>query len=326
MIKVIYILGYARSGSTLLDRLLGAHPQMVSTGELNNYQKWGLLDDQYCSCGTPVSICPFWANVHSRFMASIGRRSVVAQMRLQSLFERYRYRLLSAFRESLLARRFGEYSHQVTALYKAVGQVGNRQIVVDSSKGLLRAENLVAIAEQGVIDLRFVHIVRDGRGVSWSLKKPMARDPKLGQQKHFRPRSTVRTSLAWRSNARGSIRLLASLPRKLSISIRYEDLCRNPQEEVARLGGFIGVDPRPLLDVVNGCCQPGVAHLAAGSRHRMNADLAIRLDTEWQDRLSYRDQQIFWWIAGREAAQLGYSAPAQRLANVMITNGQNKAA
>jgi len=52
MRKIILIAGHSRSGSTLLDRLLGEMDGFVTVGELRCLWIRGLREDQLCGCGT----------------------------------------------------------------------------------------------------------------------------------------------------------------------------------------------------------------------------------------------------------------------------------
>jgi hypothetical protein len=54
-LTVLYIGGYGRSGSTVLDRVLGALPDAVSVGEIRSI--WGavLREDRLCACGQRFS-------------------------------------------------------------------------------------------------------------------------------------------------------------------------------------------------------------------------------------------------------------------------------
>ena len=58
LLKVLYIAGVGRSGSTLLERMLGAVPGSVNTGELNAIFSRVATQDQRCGCGEPFSACP----------------------------------------------------------------------------------------------------------------------------------------------------------------------------------------------------------------------------------------------------------------------------
>ena len=60
---VLYLGGAGRSGSTLLERMLGQLPDAVAVGEIVHLVRRGLLDDEDCGCGCPFSVCPFWTKV-----------------------------------------------------------------------------------------------------------------------------------------------------------------------------------------------------------------------------------------------------------------------
>ncbi len=84
-VKVLYITGAGRSGSTILDIVLGNHPDIESTGELSNLVRNGWIGGEslkgierkrvrvpICTCGRRTDIpdvedaaeaCPFWSSV-----------------------------------------------------------------------------------------------------------------------------------------------------------------------------------------------------------------------------------------------------------------------
>ena len=59
-IKILYIGGYSRSGSTLLLRLLAESPGLVAVGELFDVWNRSYRDNQLCGCGLGFRECPFW--------------------------------------------------------------------------------------------------------------------------------------------------------------------------------------------------------------------------------------------------------------------------
>jgi len=61
--KVLYIGGFGRSGSTLVERILGQLPGFCSAGEIVFLWQRGLIDGQLCGCGVPVPECEFWSRV-----------------------------------------------------------------------------------------------------------------------------------------------------------------------------------------------------------------------------------------------------------------------
>jgi hypothetical protein len=57
---VVFVMGLAHCGSTMLGRMLGQHPRVLSVGELMRIGP-AVLHDFPCTCGERMSSCPFWA-------------------------------------------------------------------------------------------------------------------------------------------------------------------------------------------------------------------------------------------------------------------------
>jgi len=62
-VRVLYIGGLGRSGSTLIERLLGQVPGVCAVGELVHLWDRGITEDERCGCGEPFRQCPFWSQV-----------------------------------------------------------------------------------------------------------------------------------------------------------------------------------------------------------------------------------------------------------------------
>ena len=63
MSTVLYVGGLGRSGSTLLDRMLGRLDDVWSVGELVHLWERGLKENNRCGCGRCFADCPFWRRV-----------------------------------------------------------------------------------------------------------------------------------------------------------------------------------------------------------------------------------------------------------------------
>src|SRR5437868_12622660 len=62
-LKLIYIASSGRSGSTVLELLLGAHSACWTLGEFH-VLPWLLRTNvKPCGCGSPVAQCPFWQSI-----------------------------------------------------------------------------------------------------------------------------------------------------------------------------------------------------------------------------------------------------------------------
>ena len=60
--KVLYIGGTGRTGSTMLDQLLGQFAGYFSGGEMAFFWSRGIAADAICACGEPVRTCAVWSH------------------------------------------------------------------------------------------------------------------------------------------------------------------------------------------------------------------------------------------------------------------------
>ena len=62
-IRILYVSGAGRSGSTLLELMLGQINGFTAAGELRHFWERGVLKNQLCSCGRHFDDCSFWQEV-----------------------------------------------------------------------------------------------------------------------------------------------------------------------------------------------------------------------------------------------------------------------
>ena len=173
--RVIYLGGLGRSGTTLLERMLGALPGVCALGEVVHLWQRDVRDDERCGCGQAFSACDFWRVVGERAFGGWNRAPVDRILALRGQVERTRHipRLARWHLPGEFGARVADYVYQYTRLYAAAAAVGGATAVVDSSKHSSLAFCLRWSAD---IDLRVVHVVRDSRGVAYSwtkeVKKP----------------------------------------------------------------------------------------------------------------------------------------------------------
>ena len=108
-VRVLEITGTARSGSTVLDVVLGNHPDIESVGEVNRLIRTGWVSREslrgidpkkravpICTCGkrldvlyveTPEEACPFWSSVRREWVGRTDPDSTESYPKLQDDFE-----------------------------------------------------------------------------------------------------------------------------------------------------------------------------------------------------------------------------------------------
>jgi hypothetical protein len=72
-LNLLAVVGTTRSGSTLLDMLLGDTQRVFLSGEPRAIWERGCLRGLMCSCGLPIQRCKFWSEVMAEAFGSAGR-------------------------------------------------------------------------------------------------------------------------------------------------------------------------------------------------------------------------------------------------------------
>jgi hypothetical protein len=295
--------GWGRSGSTLLDRILGRVPGFVSVGELRMIWRRGLVGNATCGCGAAFRECPFWTEVGRRAYGGWDAVDVAEVMRLRNSLDRgwSTVALVSPVLPSSWTRRLERYEDYLSPLYAAIADVGAASVVVDSSK--LPSHAFILKRLPGV-DPRVVHLVRDARGVAYSWQKDVVKDPNTGERMLvYRPWSAaVRYDLY---NAMTSFLRTAGVPY---LRVRYEDLVATPQDTVRRIVAHVDPEASPDLSFIEGDrVALGVDHTVGGNPMRFSqGSMQIRRDESWRTELADRDRAWVSTLTAPWLARYGY--------------------
>lgn len=326
-VQVVYIMGSGRSGSTLLDRLIGSHPSIVSLGEFVQRFKDNRIYEVPCSCGELGRDCPFWSTVLEQWLAHPDVQDLPTYHHLRQKFDR-----LSSLPRLLRERSrpspdFQRYVAQTQALYRTLQDVSNMSMIVDSSKEPVRA---FALASMPAIDLKVIHLVRDGRGVAWSFKKSVTRNQRTWSQHKSISKRIKATLFSLNSSAYMLVpirtwvlmNLLSDWVRyQLGTShaalYRYEDIVEEPERFLLDMGSFLGLDLQQVVESVINGSSIGVGHMIGGNWTRMSKSIKLRSDIEWTEKLSPIERLFFYSIAGRLLHQYGYSGRVEDVAAVV---------
>ncbi|MER7211007.1 sulfotransferase [Streptosporangium sp. NPDC000239] len=235
--RVVFLGGLGRSGTTLLERLLGEVPGIAPLGEVAHLWTRGVLANEDCGCARPFGTCPFWREVGARafggWSEDLAERVVTLGLRV----DRTRRipalaRFLAGGRSSRRPAALGEYVAAHRRLYDAASEVAGCPVVVDSSK---HASLAFCLAASGV-DVHVVHVVRDPRAVAHSWHRRVIRPESGSPMTRWSP---GRTSVHWLAQNLG-IELLARGGVPVT-RVRYEDLVRAPAETLGHLAARIGL-------------------------------------------------------------------------------------
>jgi glycosyltransferase involved in cell wall biosynthesis len=288
---VVYIAGSGRSGSTVLERVLGAMPGFVNVGELIDLSRRS-RDEERCGCGLAFTDCPFWTGVGKRAFGGWDTGCLPAISHLQGRAARQRHmpRLVAmplgghSFRADVSS--YGAYHKK---LYSAIAAEAGADYVVDSSKWPVQA---LALARAG-IDIRVIHLVRDARGVAHSVSKKVARPHALNEPDlmwHYPPASAA---IRW-VTCQGQAEALRSSGLRVT-RMRYEDFVREPRRTIESALAQLGLPhgPAQLAHIDGSRVVLGKSHGLSGNPSRFHeGETILHGDEAWHYQMSRRDRVI----------------------------------
>ena len=291
-----FIFGHARSGTTLLTRLVRTHPVVHCNYQAHFFTRPPLLQSLVAN----PEIGAWLARRSNRWNRGRDLSPVVLRAASDFIMERD-------------ARREGKC------------------VVGDKSPNSLLDGEAVKLMVQIYPDARLIFIVRDGRDAAIShrfqafidnphrlskedlrIRQDFAQHPEAylsGKCSLFTDRGIRQAAEGWAHNVVETHQVALQLLPGHYLSLRYEDLLQRPQEEMTHLWFFLGVDP-----AAQGATKALEAELAqnpdADWQLQKAGDIASAIQKgksgSWQNILTHRDKQVFDAIAGTTLQTWGY--------------------
>jgi Sulfotransferase family len=308
-IKILYIGGYSRSGSTLLLRLLAQSPGLVAVGELFDVWRRSFRDNQLCGCRLGFRECPFWREAT---LEAFGAEPAAIPW---ADFEARRERVqggpsiprlwIPAMRSSHYSQELETYAVDLGRLLRAIVNVSGARVVLESSKV---PQFAWILAEVPNVELHMVHLVRDSRAAAFSWTRHKLRPEISWKVQAMDRHSVVRSALEW-----DLFNTMLDTRRNLFSSytlLRYEDLVDDPDRELRRIAGAVG-EQIANDDLSDGTVNLGTAHTASGNPSRFAVGpTEIRRDDEWIHGMTTRDRRIVTALTLPGLRKYGYTVSA----------------
>jgi hypothetical protein len=304
---VVFIAGWGRSGSTLLDRVLGRVDGVMPAGELRELWRRGLVENRLCGCGEQFADCPFWRKVGEAAFGGWDQVDVARVSGLRTSVDRPWTALALLLPRRLWPRRADveEYLGLVRRLYAGVAAAASADVVVDSSK----IPTYCLLLRAAGIRPRVLHLVRDSRGVVFSWQKTVVRpDTANGSGSDLMLRyGTVGACaryLVYNS--------LAHLLRPLGLRylrLRYEDVAAQPAAGMRTAVEFVGKHMTAELKDELGRAEVvlDVDHTVDGNPMRFDVGaVAIRPDGRWRTDLNPRTRRAVTALTAPLLFRYGY--------------------
>ena len=279
-------MGTGRSGTTLLDIVLGNAADIFSCGELISFPKlngvphgFGEGSEQYL----------FWKKVEkSLFRKNQGLQydhlvRTVNEVESHKTFYRNILHRISP-------RTLEEYLHFVNDFFESVFSNINENIIIDSSKYPGRA---YALSRQDAWRVDYIYLVRNPIGVVHSFSKTDVEQPK----KNFIASNIyyflIHSMCRFVKVRIGEARLM---------TLRYEDLLENSTGVLRKIESELSLDLHIPIRLIEDNAPLKVGCLFEGNRIRLNNEIIISRENsgfhhDWKNILTTLFNG-WWWRAG----------------------------
>jgi hypothetical protein len=283
----VFIVGCQRSGTTLLQRVLNAHPQLAITPESNwiprlAAKRWALTEDGL---------------VTSKLISRLLAHRKFARLRLNEK------QILAITREE----RRVSYSFLVSQIFDLYGEMQGKPLVGDKTPAYVRS---IDILHRLWPSAHFVHVIRDGRNVALSLLEWPKVHPKPGNFVTWNEDPLSTAALWWDLNVSRGREARKLLGPELYYEVRYESLVENPREACAAVCAFLHLpfDDCMLEFYAVREGDPGLEKKCAG----LPITPGLR---NWKSQMTPDQIESFEAIAGELLEDLGYPRAVPRLSS-----------
>lgn len=269
----IFVVGHQRSGTTLLQALLGAHSRIAAPPEgyfffriTDHAEHFGALADDatlkrvlHEALHPPLDVFAGAGFDEARLLERLERGPRTYRALVETI--------LSDFAGRMGKPRWSE---------KSAGQP------IDAFFGLFG-------------DAQVIHIVRDPREVvASSLRVPAG------------AADAAAIARGWRAFTLGAIRRGAEIGPAQYLQVRYEDLTRDPAAVMRVVCAFLGEDYEPGMVEDPSRRRGTVADVASPWQERALGAVTPAREGAWRERLSRRDQARVNGVVGPLLPALGY--------------------
>ena len=278
----IFIIGNARSGTTLLRLMMTCHKNILIPPECS-FAVWWREKYGPWSGGGPVTDTYLAAFVND-LMSS--RKFETWQLGREQLME------------SLRARRPSSYPEAVSAIYQCFGAARGRSFGRWGDKNNVHLHHIAELHEM-FPTARFVHIIRDGRNVACSYLA-LHRSRTESRYAPRLPQDLRGIAEEWRNNVLIARRGFDAIGWSAVHEIRFEDLVTRAEGTLRTLCSFLAEEYDVAMLAYDLANRTGELEPSEFLQWKSKTLLPLlpRETTRYVDELTPGDQELFEGIAG----------------------------
>jgi hypothetical protein len=265
----IFIIGFDRSGTTLLSGMLDSHEDLAIPYESHFIPKYARLAGNY-DFGDLESKRKLVREIFSeRFPAAWDYKPPIESMDLESC---------------------ADLADVIDAIFAAYADHKGKRIWGDKTPGYTGQIEVIHSLFPGA---KFIHLVRDGRDVALSL-----------MLQHWGPASFLSCVEAWRETVFWARKMGRLLPTGQYMELRYEDLLEDPERQLKGITEFLGLEySRRMLRDYSAKAMDRVPD----DTHAKLVEAPDKSNAyKWVRRLGGVDQHLAFIAGGELLEELGY--------------------
>ncbi len=291
-IKVLNIMGWGRSGSTILGSVLGSCKDFFFGGELRNIWKLSLLDNRLCGCGIHLRKCNFWSKV---FDQGFGGIKNIDARQITEIIEKLKisyYSRLAPIKFLPFGEKYFKFHAlsltEVEKLFLSIQEVTNCKVIVDTTKSPLWGY-LLSLMDN--LDVYVIHLIRDPRGIAYSRQKKIIQ-PDKEKTIYLERFNSFNSSLKW--NVRNLLsEYLWKKNKDKYLMVKYEDFAKKPKMVISTILDFISESDVSTPFVSRNEVELSINHSAWGNPSRFKTGkIELKSDEEWKNKLNIFDKLV----------------------------------
>ena len=307
-VKVLYMMGWGRNGSTILGNVLGELGGFVHVGELRALWRKATVSHRHCGCGFPVGQCSVWARVLESTAFAGPAGDDIRRWYSQELRVRHLRRLIRMVPQQPTGRsNLDMLIASMDRLYCRIAAMNDARVIVDTSKRVLDAALLRLLPS---VSAYLVLLVRDPRASAYSWQRRKVTGEGDRQMPRHGPIVSTRNWVTLNLAAQALIR--RHDPHR-SVLVRYEDFVAAPERVVAQLTNLVGETPRHSPFSAARVVNLAAKHTIGGNPVRFTTgSVEIREDDEWRTRQRSVDRLLSTTVALPWLRHFGYPLAVKR--------------
>lgn len=276
---LFFLLGVARSGTTLVSLMLNAHSQIAIPYESH-------------------FIVPYFHQYQGdeRFQNDAFRKEIIGLL-LEEKYVKQWDREVGL--EDINLQKCDSLKGCISQLFMAYAKKNHKRYWADKTPAYI---NEIHVLHNLFPNARYIHLVRDGRDVALSLSRQF-----------FGPNDLINALRYWERSVDTAQRMLKMIPPNRSLQVRFEDIANDPSREMESISRFLEISFEPeIINAHTKTAKKYVGKYIQQHHEQLQKPISTKNTEKWKRFLSKSEQALAYEIAGRKLDDLGYESGVKK--------------